>query len=74
MNKFRKTTDSSNTLLLITSIYNSLTKAEKKVAEAVLSDPEFSVYATVTDLSEKAKVGETSVIRFCRKLGFRTTI
>lgn len=27
--------------------------------------------ATVTDLSEQAGVGETSVIRFCRKLGFR---
>jgi DNA-binding MurR/RpiR family transcriptional regulator len=71
MNKLRKLMNSSNTLLLISSIHNSLTKAEKKVADAVLDDPEFSVLATVTDLSEKAKVGETSVIRFCRKLGFR---
>ncbi|MBD2870189.1 MurR/RpiR family transcriptional regulator [Paenibacillus arenilitoris] len=61
----------SNTLLLISSIYASLTKAEKKVADYVQSNPEEAVMATVTDLSELAGVGETSVIRFCRKLGFR---
>nr|WP_235561120.1 MurR/RpiR family transcriptional regulator [Bacillus sp. FJAT-28004] len=61
----------SNTLLLISSIYTSLTKAEKKVADYVKSNPEEAVMATVTDLSEQAGVGETSVIRFCRKLGFR---
>lgn len=61
----------SNTLLMISSIYSSLTKTEKKVADVVKSNPEESVLATVTDLSEQAGVGETSVIRFCRKLGFR---
>jgi DNA-binding MurR/RpiR family transcriptional regulator len=61
----------SNTLLMISSIYSSLTKAEKKVADFVRNNPEEAVLATVTDLSEQAGVGETSVIRFCRKLGFR---
>jgi DNA-binding MurR/RpiR family transcriptional regulator len=61
----------TNTLLMIPSIYSSLTKAEKKVADVVRSNPEEAVLATVTDLSEQAGVGETSVIRFCRKLGFR---
>ncbi|MBW5445411.1 SIS domain-containing protein [Cohnella sp. CFH 77786] len=61
----------ANTLLMISSIYSSLTKAEKKVADVVKSNPEEAVLATVTDLSEQAGVGETSVIRFCRKLGFR---
>lgn len=61
----------SNTLLMISSIYSSLTKAEKKVADAVQNNPEEAVMATVTDLSEQAGVGETSVIRFCRKLGYR---
>ncbi|MFD0710741.1 MurR/RpiR family transcriptional regulator [Paenibacillus sp. GCM10027626] len=70
MKQVRKLSSISNTLLMITSIYNSLTKAEKKVADAVLRDPEEAVLATVTDLAEKAAVGETSVIRFCRKLGF----
>ncbi len=61
----------SNTLLMISSIYSSLTKAEKKVADVVRNNPEEAVLATVTDLSEQAGVGETSVIRFSRKLGFR---
>ncbi len=71
MKQTRKLPQSSNTLLLISSIYKSLTKAEKKVADAVQNNPEIAVYLTVTDLSEKAGVGETSVIRFCRKLGYR---
>ncbi len=60
----------ANTLLTIASLYKSLSKAEKKVAEAVQSDPHNVILLTITDLSEKAGVGDTSVIRFCRKLGF----
>lgn len=71
MKHVRKLNNSSNTLLMITSIYSSLTKAEKKVADAVQKSPEEAVLSTVTDLAEKAGVGETSVIRFCRALGFR---
>jgi len=63
-------TENANTLLTISSLYSSMTKAEKKVADTVLNDPETAVHYTVTDLAEKAGVGETSVIRFCRSLGF----
>jgi len=58
-------------LLWIESNYNSLTKAEKKVADVVLHDKEKVVYSSVTDLAEMAVTGETTVLRFCRKLGFR---
>ncbi|MCM3271270.1 MurR/RpiR family transcriptional regulator [Paenibacillus elgii] len=58
-------------LLWIESNYNSLTKAEKKVADVVLQDKEKVVYSSVTDLAEMAATGETTVLRFCRKLGFR---
>jgi len=71
MKNVRKLNNSSNTLLMISSIYSSMTKAEKKVADAVQNNPHEAVLATVTDLAEKAGVGETSVIRFCRALGFR---
>jgi len=66
-----KLADLSNTILRIQSVYASLTKSEQKVADAVLKDPEAAMFNTITDLSEKAEVGDTSVIRFCRKLGFR---
>ena len=48
-----------------------MTKTEQKIADVVLEDPEFFMFATVTDVAERAGVGETTVIRFCRKAGFR---
>ncbi|NYE09009.1 DNA-binding MurR/RpiR family transcriptional regulator [Bacillus niacini] len=61
----------SSPLVLISSMYKSLTKAEQKVADLVTRDTHDAVYSSVTDLAEKANVGETTVIRFCRKLGYR---
>ncbi|MBO9607758.1 MAG: MurR/RpiR family transcriptional regulator [Paenibacillaceae bacterium] len=61
----------SHALLRIPTVYESLTKSEQKVADTVQRDPEAAVFCTITDLAEKSEVGETSVIRFCRKLGFR---
>lgn len=69
--KTNKIADLNKSLLMINSVYSSLTKSEKKVADAVLEDPEAAVFYTITDLAEKAGVGETSVIRLCRKLGFK---
>lgn len=63
-------TDGSNALLMITSIYQSLSNAEQKVADAVLANAESTVYSSITDLAEISEVGETTVIRFCRKLGY----
>lgn len=59
-------------LPLVRSIYASLTKSERKVAEALLKDPRQALYASVSDLAEASSVGETTVLRFCRKLGFRS--
>ncbi|WP_019537388.1 MurR/RpiR family transcriptional regulator [Paenibacillus ginsengihumi] len=66
-----KQSNGAKALLWIESNYNSLTKAEKKVADVVLQDTEKVVYSSVTDLAEMAATGETTVLRFCRKLGFR---
>lgn len=57
--------------IMITSIYHSLTKSEQKVADVVKVNLKDSVYWSVSDLAEHAGVGETTVIRFCRKLGYR---
>jgi DNA-binding MurR/RpiR family transcriptional regulator len=69
--KTSKMADLSHSLLRIQAVYESLTNSEQKVAETVLKDPEAAVFYTITDLAEQSGVGETSVIRFCRKLGFR---
>lgn len=48
-----------------------LTPALERLASAVLGHPERVIYQSVTELAEEAHVGEASVIRFCRDLGFR---
>lgn len=54
------------------SLYNSLTKTEKVIADFVLKDQEKIVYASITDLANEIGVGESTIIRFCRKLGFQS--
>ncbi|MED4784815.1 MurR/RpiR family transcriptional regulator [Brevibacillus choshinensis] len=61
----------TNTLLQIQSLLPSFTKSEQKVAQIVLTQTEGVIYSSVIDLAEKAEVGETTVLRFCRKIGFR---
>ncbi len=55
----------------IRSVYPSLTKTEKKVADIVLDEPAVVMYASITDLAEKAAIGESSVLRFCRSVGYK---
>lgn len=63
----------ANTNLMneITNRYSKMTRAEKKVADFVLSSPQESLNATITDLSKLCNVGETSVFRFCRTLSLK---
>ena len=55
-----------NLMNKITLYYSQMTKAEKKVADFVLSSPQEALASTITDLSKHCGVGETSVFRFCR--------
>jgi len=48
--------------------YQDFTKAEKKVADFVLSNPSDVLYMSITDLADACAVGDTSVFRFCRTL------
>lgn len=61
----------TNLMTEITSRYSKMTKAEKKVADFVLSSPKEALNATITDLSKLCNVGETSVFRFCRTLSLK---
>lgn len=55
----------------IHSKYNNLTNTEKKVADYVLDHAKSVVYMSITDLSDACNVGESSVFRFCRSLGYK---
>ncbi|MFT5503496.1 MAG: RpiR family carbohydrate utilization transcriptional regulator [Gammaproteobacteria bacterium] len=58
----------------IRSMQASLSKAEKKVAAAILEQPQTYVNATLSELAKAAQVSEPTIVRFCRTLkmqGFR---
>lgn len=55
----------------INAYYPSLTRSEQKVASCVLSRSVDMIYLSVTELAEIAGTGETTVLRFCRKIGFK---
>lgn len=55
----------------VESYYPALTKSEKKVADYILANFKDIMYLSVTELAELAAVGETTIFRFCKKLGFK---
>lgn len=50
--------------------YSKLDRAEKRVAQAVQNNPEAVVKMTIKELSILGETSETTVFRFCHKLGY----
>ncbi|OJG80016.1 Sialic acid utilization regulator, RpiR family protein [Enterococcus ratti] len=57
-------------IYLIKEHYPLLTRSEKKVADFILHSGKTVIYSTMSDIKEKTKVGDATIIRFCQKLGF----
>jgi DNA-binding MurR/RpiR family transcriptional regulator len=55
----------------IHSKHNNLTNTEKKVADYVLDNAASVVYMSITDLADACGVGESSIFRFCKSLGYK---
>lgn len=49
----------------------SLAPAERRVAEAILTDPAGVVERTITEVAAHCRTSETTVVRFCRSAGFK---
>ncbi|MDP8079819.1 MurR/RpiR family transcriptional regulator [Phocoenobacter skyensis] len=60
-----------NILDTVGSLYNSLTKTEKRIAEKLLNMPEELNQCSLSEIAENLCVGEATFIRFCRTLGFK---
>jgi DNA-binding MurR/RpiR family transcriptional regulator len=58
------------TTVRIRSLMPSLAPAERRVAERVLADPATVAASTITALARDCATSETTVIRFCRAVGF----
>lgn len=59
-----------NTRIRIAAAYSTLTKTEKRIADDLLTYRDVR-HLSLADLSKKLGVGEASIVRFCRKLGYR---
>lgn len=58
--------------MLLDSIHSqldSLSKSERKVAIAVLKNPQMAIAGNITALAKSAQVSEPTVVRFCRAIG-----
>lgn len=61
-----------NTKEKIENNYSTLTKTEKKIANFILQDQECLLSnMTLLELAKQLRLGEASIIRFCRKMGFQ---
>ena len=49
--------------------FDALSKSERKVAAAVLDNPELTLAENITALARSAQVSEPTVVRFCRAVG-----
>jgi glucokinase len=49
--------------------YPTLSAAERRVADLVLGDPHFVMNQSISEIAQRAKVSQPTVIRFCRSAG-----
>lgn len=55
----------------ISSLYESLTKTEKKIADTILMSPDLVVQCLLSEIAAHLEVGEATFVRFCRSVGFK---
>ena len=58
-------------LTRIRSSYNQFTKAERRVADFILQNPNKVLFMSISDLAETCNVGDTSVFRFCKTMNVK---
>jgi DNA-binding MurR/RpiR family transcriptional regulator len=58
-------------LIRIKSAMESFKPAEREVAEFVLENPEQVMQMSISEASQNTGVGESTIIRFCRALGYK---
>ena len=60
---------SASLLIRLRGIKPSLSPAEDRVADIVLADARRAAGLTISELATAARTSETTVLRFCRRLG-----
>ncbi|MGF1723318.1 MurR/RpiR family transcriptional regulator [Photobacterium nomapromontoriensis] len=70
MSEKRVKTSAGAIIPTINSVYDSLSPAQKKIADFVLASPGETAEMSVSDLSKATDSSDASIIRFCRYIGF----
>lgn len=60
---------SANLLLMIRALLPSLNEQEQKVGQYILSNPGDVVHLAIGELSQRCHASDTTIFRFCRKVG-----
>ncbi|QVK18523.1 MurR/RpiR family transcriptional regulator [Mycoplasmatota bacterium] len=55
----------------IQSLDGSYTKSEQKIIKYLIKNLKETVHLSVTEFSDETGVGETTIVRFCKKLGYK---
>ncbi len=61
----------ANALLHIRGTFPALRPAEKRVAQVILSNPQEAVHYSITELAKQAQVSDATVVKFCKRLGYK---
>ena len=67
----KKNTNKPISIVKIQSVYETLSDSEKRISDYFSSHLEDIVYLTVTEVAISTKTSEATVVRTCRKLGYR---
>ncbi|MFI5254071.1 MAG: MurR/RpiR family transcriptional regulator [Candidatus Limnocylindrales bacterium] len=59
----------SDVIQAVRRAYDELTRSQKRIAEAIVDDPEFVAFATVDKMASRLNVSPSTVVRFTYRLG-----
>lgn len=59
-----------NVLVTLRQLLPSLRGSSRRIAEAIIADPQIVIGSTITELAERCATSPTSVARFCVRAGF----
>lgn len=61
--------DDADVIQALRDSYDELTRSQKRIAEAIVEDPEFVAFATVDKMAGRLGVSPSTVVRFTYRLG-----
>ena len=61
----------STALVTMRTLLPNLRASERRIAELFLADPEASAELAIAEVAERSGTSTTSVIRLCKRLGYK---